>query len=202
MPAKTTHPKLRTVRIVLWTAVVLVAMAATGAYFINKTNSTGALGQGDYALVTGQGAAFTPASLQGHPSMLFFGFTHCADVCPTTLAEMASWYEQLGAQGNALQAYFVTVDPERDPPAVIDEYVHRVSDRITAVSGSRDQTNRIIAAWKVYAKKVDLGGGEYNMDHTASVFLLNSKGQFEGTIAYGENGDTAIQKLKKLIREN
>lgn len=143
----------------------------------------------------------TMADFAGKVVAVFFGYTHCPDVCPTTLAEMAGWYEQLGPDADKLNAFFVTVDPERDTPAIINDYVHAVSDRVTGITGSRPEIDKMLAAWKVYSEKVPGEDGDYVMNHTASVFLINSKGEFEGTIAYGESQDVAVQKLKKLIAE-
>jgi protein SCO1/2 len=192
---------LKTIRIGLWALVALIAVFATGAYFFMKLPAPGAtgLGGGDYALVDGSGAKVTAASFTGHPSMLFFGFTHCPEVCPTTLSDMAAWYQSLGGDADKLKGYFVTVDPERDTPAIVNEYVRAVSDRITGVSGSPEEVAKMIAAWKVYAKKVPTEDGDYTMDHTASVFLVDSKGNFQGTIAFEESSETAVQKLKLLI---
>jgi protein SCO1/2 len=189
---------LRTLRIVLWVLVVVVAIGAGGLYLMVKP-SGGGFGGGEYALETGTGQPFTQASLTGGPTMLFFGYTHCPDVCPTTLSEMATWFEQLGPAGKPLRAVFVSVDPERDTPAVINDYVHAVSDRVTGVTGSPDEIDKMEKAWAIYAKKVPLKDGDYSMDHTATVFLLDSKGQFQGTIAYEEDSATAVQKLKTLI---
>ena len=189
---------LRVFRIVLWSLVVVIALAAGYLYMFVKP-TTARFGGGDYALTTGTGQPFTAQSLVGGPSMLFFGYTHCPDVCPTTLSEMATWFEQLGDTGKPLRAFFVTVDPERDTPAVINDYVHAVSDRVTGVTGSRADIDKIETAWGVYAKKVPLKDGDYSMDHTATVYLIDSKGQFEGTIAYEEDSATALQKLKNLI---
>ncbi|MDR3473464.1 MAG: SCO family protein [Devosia sp.] len=189
--------RLGSFRAVLWGLVVLVALAAAGLYFFRPPAA--AFGGGDYALLDGTNRPFIADSLKGRPTMLFFGYTHCPDVCPTTLAEMASWFEALGDQGKPLRAFFVTVDPERDSPAIINDYVHAVSDRITGVSGSRPEIDKMLKAWGIYAKKVPLKGDDYSMDHTATVFLLNSQGGFEGTIAYQEDQSTAIQKLKNLI---
>lgn len=192
---------LRTIRIALWAAVAIVAGLATIAYFTLRVPTPGAagLGGGDYALVEDTGAAFTPASLSGQPTLLFFGFTHCPEVCPTTLFEMAAWFEELGPDARDLRGYFVSVDPERDTPEIIGEYVDAASDKIHGVTGSRPEIDKMIAAWKVYAKKVPTEDGSYTMDHTASVFLINKDGQFEGTVAYREDFDTAVGKVKKLI---
>jgi len=191
---------LRITRIVLWTVVVLVGLAAAGLYFV-KPPVGQAFGGGDYALVDGTGKPFTPASLKGGPTMLFFGYTHCPDVCPATLSDMASWFEQLGPEGKPLRAVFVTVDPERDTPAIINDYAHAVSDRITAVTGSRPEIDKMLKAWGIYSKKVPLKGDDYSMDHTATVFLLDGEAGFEGTIAYEEDPDVAVKKLENLVKK-
>lgn len=189
---------IRRLRTILWVLVVVVIIAAGGLYLSVKP-SGGGFGGGTYALETGAGQPFTQTSLAGAPTMLFFGYTHCPDVCPTTLSEMASWFEQLGAAGKSLRGVFVSVDPERDTPAVINDYVHAVSDRIIGVTGPPAEIDKIENAWAIYAKKVPLKDGDYSMDHTATVFLLDSKGQFQGTIAYQEDSATALEKLKTLI---
>ncbi len=192
---------LRNFRIALWSLVVVVILVAAGFYAFLKP-TTAAFGGGDYALETGAGLPFTAASFTGAPTMLFFGYTHCPDVCPTTMAEMGSWFDKLGDGGKSLRAVFVTVDPERDTPAVLNDYVHAVSDRITGVTGTPDEIAKMETAWGVYAKKVPIAGGsDYSMDHTAVVYLLDSKGQFQGTIAYQEDDAVAVQKLKNLLAD-
>jgi protein SCO1/2 len=134
--------------------------------------------------------------------VLFFGFTHCPEVCPTTMAEMSTWFEQLGEEGSDLRGYFVSVDPERDTPAILGEYVSWVSDRITGITGTPEEIAKIAKAWGVYYEKVPLEGDDYTMDHTASVFLLDTKGEFQGTIAYGEDSTVAVQKLRNLLAKS
>ncbi|SMQ85626.1 protein SCO1/2 [Devosia lucknowensis] len=194
-------PALAHLRTVLWTLVAVAALGATGLYayttFIAPRPAAG-LGQADYDLVTAAGEPFTRASLSGHPSMLFFGFTHCPDVCPTSLAEMTAWYETLGDEARDLQAYFVTVDPERDTPEIIGDYVSWTG-RVTGVTGSPEEIDRMARSWAVYYEKVPLEGDDYTMDHTASVFLVDRDGNFQGTIAYRESSDTAVAKLRRLI---
>jgi protein SCO1/2 len=198
---------LKTIRILLWAGVAVMAVFLAGATFLLRqpgstaTAATG-FGGGTYSLVDQRGNAVDQTMFQGHPSALFFGFTHCPEVCPTTMAEMATWFEALGDEGKNLQAYFVTVDPERDTPEILGDYVSWVSDRITGVTGSQDEIDKIVKAWGVYAAKVPLDGGDYTMDHTASVFLLDSKGEFQGTIAYREDSATAIGKLRNLLAKS
>ncbi|MDX8479485.1 SCO family protein [Mesorhizobium sp. VK24D] len=151
-----------------------------------------------FALTDEKGAPITEAALRGHPSLVFFGYTNCPDVCPTTLFEMAGWLKTLGDDGKNLRGYFVTVDPERDTPEVMKTYVSSLSDRITGITGDPDKVHAMAKAFGIYFRKVETGDGNYSMDHTASVLLLNAKGEFAGTIAYGESADTAIAKLKRL----
>ncbi len=190
---------IRRFRIFLWALVVVAALGATGMYFFAGVKpGLASLGSGEYQLATAQGEPFTKDTLKGHPSMVFFGFTHCPEVCPTTMAEMAQWFEELGDEAGDLRAYFVSVDPERDTPAVIGDYV-AWTGHVTGVTGSRSETDKAIKNWGVVAQKVMLENGDYNMDHTASVFLMNRQGEFEGTIAYREDSAAALAKLRRLV---
>jgi protein SCO1/2 len=189
------------IRTVLWTLVAVAALGATGLYVyttMTRPAQAVALGQGNYELVTATGEAFNRDSLKGSPSMLFFGFTHCPDVCPTSLAELTVWYEALGDKADDLNAFFVSVDPERDTAEIIGDYVSWTG-HVTGVTGSPDEIAKAAKSWGVYYEKVPLEGGDYTMDHTASVFLVNAEGEFEGTIAYRENSDTALAKLRRLL---
>jgi len=182
-------------------AGILVVMAAIVGWVTFEWYRT-QLGEEAYGapftLVDQDGAEITEAAFRGHPSLVFFGFTHCPEVCPTTLFEMNGWLETLGDEGKNLKAYFVSVDPERDTPEIMKTYVGNVSNRVVGISGPPDKVWAMAKAFKIYWKKVDIEGGDYTMDHTASVLLLNADGGFEGTIAYGENADTAVAKLKRL----
>ena len=189
------------IRTVLWTLVAVAALGATGLYVyttMTRPAQAVALGQGDYELVTATGEAFNRDSLKGSPSMLFFGFTHCPEVCPTSLAEMTVWYETLGDEADGLNAFFVTVDPERDTAEIIGDYVSWTGG-VTGVTGTLEEVAKAARSWGVYYEKVPLESGDYTMDHTASVFLVNANGEFEGTIAYRENSDTALAKLRRLL---
>ena len=191
---------LSRVRLGLWAAVLVAAVAATILFVVAPPKSGGGIGGGTYALVDQRGDPIDQTMLVGHPSLLFFGYTHCPDVCPTTMGEMAGWFETLGTDVGTLKAYFVTVDPTRDTPEMLNDYVSWVSDRITGVTGDPAQIDRIVKAWAVLAEKVaGAVDGDYTVNHTASVFLVNPKGEFEGTIAYGEDQATAVAKIRKLL---
>jgi protein SCO1 len=156
---------------------------------------------GPFTLVDQKGAEITEAAFRGHPSAVFFGFTHCPEVCPTTLFELDGWLKKLGDEGKDIRAYFVSIDPERDRPEIMDAYVGNVSDRITGITGDPEKVAAMAKSFGIYARKVALEGGDYTMDHTASILLLDGSGDFAGTIAYGESADAAIAKLKRLADE-
>jgi protein SCO1/2 len=191
----------RTIRTWLWVAVVALALTAgVGALLLRQQQpAAGGFGVADFDLVDHHGNPVDETVFAGHPSALFFGFTHCPEVCPTTMAEMASWFEALGDEGKDLRAYFVSIDPERDTPTMLGDYVSWVSDRITGITGTPEEIDKIAKAWGVYYKRIPLEGGDYTMDHTASVFLLDASGAFQGTIAYREDQATALSKLRNLL---
>jgi protein SCO1/2 len=182
---------------------ILVAMAAGVGWLTfdwYRGSVTEAFGA-PFALVDQKGTQVTEAAFRGHPSVVFFGFTHCPEVCPTTLVEMDSWLKKLGDEGKEIRAYFVSVDPERDTPEIMNTYVSNVSDRVTGITGEPEKVAAMAKSFGIYSRKVPLEGGDYTMDHTASVLLLDRNGGFFGTIAYGENADTAAAKLKRLVAE-
>lgn len=198
---------MKTFRIVLWAAIAVVA-GVLGWLVFTITASKETLTAGPFGvpfqLVAQSGEPITEAAFTGKPTALFFGFTHCPEVCPTTLYELNGWMEKTDPDGSKLQAYFVSVDPERDTPELLGQYISNVSKRITGISGDPAKVEAMVKGFKVYAKKVPLDekdpDGDYTMDHTASVFLLDREGRFTGTIAYGENSDVAVQKLENLIK--
>lgn len=180
---------------------ILVLMAAGVAWlsfdWYRARNSGEPFGAA-FTLVDQKGEPITEAAFRGHPSAVFFGFTHCPEVCPTTLVEMDTWLKKLGDEGSGIRAYFVSIDPERDTPEILDTYIRNVSDRITGITGEPAKVEAMAKSFGIYSRKVPMEDGDYTMDHTASILLLNGSGDFAGTIAYGENGDTALAKLKRL----
>ncbi len=199
---------LKLFRYVAWAAVAVLA-GVSGVLVYQQTagneNSGGlieplaAIG-GPFELVDGNGETVTDATFAGKPTVLFFGFTYCPDVCPTTLSELQGWMDALGDDAEKLNYAFVSVDPERDTPEVMRDYVWAFDKRITPLTGTRDQVDAMIKAYRVYAKKVPLDDGDYTMDHSAAVYLMNADNKFVGTIAYQEAEDTALPKLRRLIK--
>jgi len=159
---------------------------------------TGRLGA-DFILTDDTGKPITQAAFKGHPSLLYFGFTRCPEVCPTTLYDVAGWFKTLGPEAKDLHAYFVTVDPERDTVELMHGYVTALSDKITGITGDPKEIEKLIKGWRVYAARVPSDDGDYTMDHTASIFLLDKEANLKGTIAYQENPTIAVSKLMRLL---
>ena len=128
---------------------------------------------GPFELMNQDGKTVTDADFRGKPLLIFFGFTHCPDICPTTLFEVSEVFNRLGADAEKANAVFVTVDPERDTPEKLKLYLSSFHPRISALSGSEAQTEAIKKAFFVYAKRVPLEGGGYTMDHTSIVYLMD-----------------------------
>jgi protein SCO1/2 len=129
----------------------------------------------DFQLIDHLGHPFTPRELQGKPSLVFFGFTHCPDVCPTTLVKLAQVKKVLGLAG--LQVLFVSVDPGRDTPTALGLYVHAFDPNFIGLTGEPAALQKLTAQFGVAVNRVDLPGGDYTMDHSAVLFLLNTHGQ-------------------------
>jgi len=183
---------------------ILVLMAAGVGWLTfdwYRSQNSGEPFGAPFTLVDQNGAEITDVAFRGQPSAVFFGFTHCPEVCPTTLFELDGWLKKLGDEGKDIRVYFVSVDPERDTPEIMKAYVGNVSDRITGITGEPDKIAAMTKAFGIYSRKVETEGGDYTMDHTASVLLLGRTGDFFGTIAYGENPDAALAKLKRLAKE-
>ncbi|MEM9732499.1 MAG: SCO family protein [Pseudomonadota bacterium] len=149
------------------------------------------------------GTPITEASLKGRPHVMFFGFTNCPDVCPTTLYEASQWLKDLGDDANKLDVYFVTVDPKRDTPEVLANYTSAFDPRIKAISGTEEQMAQMRREYRVFAEQTEDGQDDdtYNVNHTATTFLMNEKGEFVRSIAYGEDQRVALQKLRRLIED-
>lgn len=194
-------PSRRTILFVLL-AVVVAAFGVATRLFYDRLES-GTAGMADlgapFELVDQDGQPITEAAFEGHPSLLFFGFTHCPEVCPTTVYEMEGWFQELGADAEDLRAFFVTVDPERDTPEVLGEYLAAQTDRVTGISGDPEAVREMARSWRVYFSRRDLEGGDYTMDHTSLVYLLDERGEYAGTIPYGETSERAVAQLRELI---
>jgi protein SCO1/2 len=192
---------MRTVRIVLW-VLVAFALAALGFAYLRQppaephpTKTQISFG-GPFALVDSKGQPFASSRLTGKPYAMFFGFTHCPDVCPTMLARLVKLRRQMG-QDQAFQIVFVTVDPERDGPTEVGRYTELFGAPIIGLTGSTAQIAQVKKEFGIFSEKVGTGD-DYTVDHTASVLLFDRAGQFQSTISPDETDPAALAKLKRL----
>lgn len=158
---------------------------------------------GPFELTRSDGSVLTDKSLAGRPYAIFFGFTRCPDVCPTTLARLALLRKKLGADGDKFDIVFVSVDPERDRPQDIGAYAEMFGTPIIAATGTDAQLAQIRKGFGVYMKKVPLDpaqpDGDYTIDHTAGIFLMDAKGRLSSIIDHHEAEETALDKLRMLV---
>ena len=171
-------------RLVLPLVAFLLGLAALGAAAIltfrpgtGSSVATSSVG-GPFALVSHEGKMVTDRDLRGAPYLVFFGFTHCPDVCPTKLLEISEILKATGERGRDLRALFITVDPERDTPEVMRSYLGSFDPRIVGLTGSREAVDAAVRAFRAYAKRVPLKEGDYTMEHTSLVYLLDGQGRF------------------------
>ena len=146
-----------------------------------------------------QGKLRSIAEFKGKAVVVFFGYTQCPDVCPTTMAELAQVKKLLGPEGEKLQPLFVTIDPERDTPEFLADYMKSFDKRIIGLTGTREQVALIAKGYRVIYEKVPGSGGDYSMNHTATVYLFDAAGNFSGTLAYQEAEANQRAKLKRLV---
>src|SRR5690606_1138633 len=195
----TTNKALRNFRIVLWVLVAVAALGATALYLFKPPQRPLGLTGQEFALASTKGGTFTQNDLRGTPSLIFFGFTFCPDVCPTTLAETTALREQLGLSADDLRIIFVTVDPERDTLDMVKTYVEGFDPTIIGLVGDAAETERVKAAFGVFSEKSgDVDSEFYLVNHTALTFLINADGSFEGTSAYEGASDTARARTERL----
>ncbi len=183
-------------------AIIAIGAAAAIGYQIARGGAQSpatslAIG-GPIDLTAETGRRFTSADLGGKPFAVFFGFTHCPNVCPTTLSDLTLDLGQLGPLADRLKVLFVTVDPERDTPQSLKDYLTAFDPRITGLSGTADEIASLAKAYRVFYQKVPTEGGDYTMNHTATVFLMNGKGALSGTISLEEEQAVRVAKLKRL----
>lgn len=133
---------------------------------------------GPFQLTNQAGQVVTDASLKGKPTLIFFGFTHCPDVCPTSLFEISEVLKAMGKDADRVNAYFVSVDPERDTAAAMKDYLSSFDPHLQGLTGNPEAVAKVLSAYRVYSRKVPLKDGDYTMDHTALVYLMDKQGLF------------------------
>jgi protein SCO1 len=154
---------------------------------------------GPFALVDQNGKPFSDRDMKGKPYLVFFGFTHCPDICPTTLFEMSQLMKKLGPDADRAGALFITVDPGRDGPAVLKDYLASFDPHLQGLTGDQAAIDQAVKDYRVYVKKVPLQGGDYTMDHTAIVYLMDKDGQFVAPFDLQRTADVEAAELRRYF---
>ncbi|HBF30674.1 SCO family protein [Rhizobium sp.] len=152
-----------------------------------------------FHLVNDQGQPVDQSIFKGSPALVYFGYTHCPEVCPTTLFEIADWLKALGPDGKPLKAYFFSIDPERDTPEIMQEYLGAISNRITGITGDPAQMKKVIDGWMIYAAKLPSEDGNYHMSHTISLLLIGPDGRLKDMIPYQTEKDEALKTIRTAL---
>ncbi len=199
---------LRAFRLVAWFLVAIITLLLIAGYVLQSggdkrfseadTSSTPAIGR-PFELVSHRGQLIDNAVLKGKPYLAFFGFTHCPDICPTTLFELSDLMSELGPAASGFNVVFISVDPERDTQQLLSEYMTSFDPRILALRGTPEQTATAVKAFSAYSRKVPTGDGGYTMDHTAGVYMMDADGGFKGTLDMHESREVRLKKIRNLM---
>jgi protein SCO1 len=195
-------PSLFSGRRILIVGLAVVLVLAASFVVLFKPDRAGApaasLIGGPFKLTAGDGRAVTDADMKGEPFLVFFGYTHCPDVCPATLAEISDVLSKM--PGKPVKALFITVDPERDSPAVMKDYVSNFDPRILGLTGDRAAIDQVEKAYRVYARKApQAGGDDYTMDHSAIVYLMDSQGRFVEAFNLDRKPEDSAKELERYL---
>jgi protein SCO1/2 len=185
--------------------VLLLALGACqqGKPDFRTTNITGAGFGQDFALTDHTGKPRALADFRGRVVVMFFGFTHCPDVCPTTLAELAAAVKKLGTDGDKVQVLLVTVDPERDTPQVLSQYVSAFDPRFLALRGTAEETARVAKEFKIlYQKVAGARPDSYTMDHSAGTYIFDTQGRLRLYVSYGQGPEVFAHDIALLLKQS
>ena len=154
---------------------------------------------GPFRLQSSKGGILDSATLAGKPFLVFFGFTRCPNVCPTTLADLTNLIDDLHKAGGDIGAYYITLDPERDDAAVLRDYMGSFSDSITGLTGTRAEIDRVARSYRVFSQKVPLPGGDYTFEHTLMVYLMDRNGGFVGPLDLAAGHGLALRQIQAVL---
>ena len=181
--------------LILCTAVVLLVSGGGQGPTLPQVAAIG----GPFSLTDQNGRTVTDQDFKGHPFLVFFGFTNCPDICPTTMFEISEIMKRLGPDGDRVRALFITVDPERDTPAAMKDYLSSFDPRIVGVTGAEAAIAAVAKAYRAYYKRMPLAEGGYTMDHTAFIYLMGADGKYLGYFPPGTPPERIAETLGKQL---
>ncbi|MGY4282562.1 protein SCO1/2 [Bradyrhizobium sp. LM2.7] len=165
---------------------------------VSKVAQPAAIG-GPFQLTDQNGKVVTDQNLKGKPTLIFFGYTHCPDVCPTSLFEISEVLRAMGKDADKVNAIFISVDPERDTQAAMKDYLSSFDPHLEGLSGDPAEIAKVITSYRVYAKKVPTKDGDYTMDHTALVYLMDRAGRFVSPFNLKRSPEEAATELRRYL---
>ncbi|KQO50892.1 MULTISPECIES: SCO family protein [unclassified Methylobacterium] len=154
---------------------------------------------GPFTLTDQDGRRVTERDFAGATHLVFFGFTHCPDVCPTTLQQIGDVLQALGPKGKDTKALFIAVDPERDTPEALKTYLASFDPRIVGLTGSQEEVNAAVKAYRAYVRKVPTKGDDYTMEHTALVYIMDGRNRFVNALNLTKPADQTAAELAKAL---
>jgi protein SCO1/2 len=194
-------PSNQTVYAIIGVLVAVLLLAAGGYLFLSGSQPAALTVGGPFSLIDGDGHAVTDQTWHGKYMLVYFGYTYCPDVCPTTMTNLADALEKMGAKADRLQPLFITVDPKRDTPPVVKQYAAAFGPRIIGLTGSAEQIAGAAKAYRVYYAEHRTGPGpdDYSMDHSSVLYLMGPDGRFIAPLRADQSGPEMAAALTKLM---
>ena len=184
--------------------IIILALTFLFAEYLSRKNAPQKMSEiiDKVHLIDHNGQPFNRTTLKNKPSLLFFGFTNCPEICPTTLADLSEITKEVTSSVNAINIIFVTLDPKRDNKEHLKDYVQYFDSNIIGVTGDKIEIKKFAENWGVFYETVNTSNNNYTINHTATVFMIDKLGNFRGTISWGENETSVTQKITNLRKLN
>ena len=180
--------------------VIILVLTFLFAEYLSRKNAPEKLSDiiNKVNLIDHNGQPFKSAALKNKPSLLFFGFTNCPEICPTTLADLSEITKKITLNEVSINIIFVTLDPKRDNKEHLKDYIEYFDGNIIGVTGNKIEIKEFADNWGVFYETIKTTDNNYTLNHTATVFMIDKLGNFRGTISWGENESSIIQKINNL----
>ena len=192
--------------ILLTTIIISFIIILTSTFFfaeyLSRQNAPKKISQiiNNIDLIDHTGKKFVSQTLKNQPSLIFFGFTHCPEVCPTTLSQLSEITDKLKTKIMTTNIIFITLDPKRDTQEHLKDYISNFNENVIGITGDIINIKKLADNWGVFYETISSSKDDYTLNHTATVFMLDKKGNYKGTIAWGENENSIVQKITNLSK--
>jgi protein SCO1/2 len=187
---------------IIMSFIIILTSTFFFAEYLSRQNTPKKISQiiDNINLVDHTGSKFVSKNLKNQPSLIFFGFTHCPEVCPTTLSQLLEITERLKSKIMTTNIIFITVDPQRDTQEHLKDYISNFNENVIGITGEIMDIKKLADNWGVFFERISSSKDDYTFNHTATVFMLDKKGDYKGTISWGENENSIIQKVVNLSK--